>query len=548
MKKKLTQSRGLMFLCLSMIVPALSLAQGATPSAGTTTAVLDNGASITVDYVDYAPVNAAINSILAPGVIQTLVQAADRSTQSGCPYYAAHKGLFNASGDHIFITNNYIAWFDYTLSDGIGATSWPRSGTLAGYWSLDPSKADHAAVQFRHFYDPAQSVSGNTPNDAGLCWNWAHNELIPGSDSPLGGAYWWDTYAPAVEHTIVLETSSSPLATNLFSTNYAQNAPGSGFTLNATGSWDGVGGTHYTTSGFMATSPTSSTGAIVTSNALTPSQPGASPVTGVQLSYFLDYDAQENGIKVVWKFSSNKTVMPKNLYVDVWATYSGLGVSDTCGAEPAYPVPPTVLGVGSSPYHTFMYVQNSLPSRTSDIQNGVGVVTDNSGGAPWAIAPFPWGGSIPCNTVGGAAGFNSAVASTPINSGIPIAGIPIYATISAGYSPALSPSLPMLQLTNLVNPQQNQCNWNSPPTGSQVTLNPAAGNCPENGPASFPLNQMLMGYEHSDQQSGFLLVSQNTQQILQANEWYMISYMFTSQPFRPAANALIPIINFTLNH
>src|SRR5258708_30111498 len=90
----------------------------AAPTTGSTTVALDDGTRINVDYADYAPVNGALNSVLAPNILQNLVLAADRSTQSGCPYYAPKKGLFR-TGDRIFITNNYLAWFDYTLADGI---------------------------------------------------------------------------------------------------------------------------------------------------------------------------------------------------------------------------------------------------------------------------------------------------------------------------------------------------------------------------------------------------------------------------------------------
>jgi hypothetical protein len=515
MKRNSLKRAGLAFLAMSI---AFARGASAGPATGATTAYLDDGTSITVNYVDYAPVNSSLNSILATNVIENLVLAADRSTKSGCPYYAAKKGLFK-TGDHIFITNNYMAWFDYTLGDGVGNTSWSRSGALAGYWSLDPSKADHANVIFRHFYDPGQTVSGNTPNNNGICWNWARNELIPGSDSPGGQAYWWDTYAPPVEHTIVFQTTSLPSDISLFSTVYAQGARGSGFVEGNTGWWDGVGGMHFTTAGLM----TSSTGS-TSFSAVDPANPSAT-VTGV-INYVLDYDAQEDGIQIVWIFSSSATIVPKNLYVDLWATYAGLGAAmsaagfppnETCGADSPYPVPAQIFGVGSAPYHNFLYAQSSLPSQTAGIVNGTVDVTNN---AAATIVPFPWAQTSPCNPQN----FNAGVVSTPIPTGIPLS-----ATISAGYSSTLSSTLPLLHLTNMINPQQQTCNWTKTPTASQAALNPTSGDCPQSAPASFPLTAMLLNYEHSDQQQGLLLSSQNSGHELIGGQWYIVSYLFGSE-------------------
>jgi hypothetical protein len=491
----------------------------AAPTTGTTTVALDDGSRINVDYADYAPVDGSLNSILAPNIIQTLVLAADRSTRTGCPYFASKKGLFR-TGDRIFITNKYLAWFDYTLADGIGTTSWSRSGGIAGYWSLDPNKSDYASVTFRHFYDSAHSVSSDTPNANGLCWNWARNELIPGSDSPLGGVYWWDAYAPPVEHTIVFQTSSSPSSINLFSTDYPQGASGSQFAEGSKGWWDGVGGTHYTVAGLM----TSWHGAV----SFTAVNPGNTSQTasGV-LHYVLDYDCQENGIQVVWDFSSSVTVIPVNLYVDVWSAYAGLGAwmaaagfnpNETCGADSPEPVPSTEYGVTSdgTPYHTFNYVQSSLPTH---------VYTD-AGSTPYpagSTAPFPWGVAGPCNNPG-AAGFNPGAITDPIATGLPLS-----ATLAAGNSSTLTASAPLLRITNMVDPQQLVCNWPSPPTVQQAQLNPQSGNCPQNAPAAFPLRQMQLNYEHSDQQQGLILYSTNTGQSLIGGQWYMISYMLSSQ-------------------
>jgi hypothetical protein len=498
------------FLALGSLVFFTNAIAG--PTVGQTTATLDDGSSVIVNYADYAPTNSALNSILVSGVIQNLVLAADRSTQTGCPYYAPKKGLIR-SGDRIFITNNYIAWFDYTLNDGIGSTDWARSGGLAGYWSLDSNKADYSTVNFRHFYDPGKTVSGNTPNANGLCWNWARNELIPGSDSPTGAVYWWDTYSPPVEHTIVFKSTAAG-ATELLSTDYPQGVSGSQFTVGNTGWWDGTAGTHYTTSALL-----SGAGGQYEFISVNPN------TTSGEVQYVLDYDCQQDGILVNWVFSSSVTVVPKNIYVDVWAAYAGLGAAiaaqglpanETCGEDSAEPVAAMEYGVGASPYHSFEYVQSSLPTSTLSIENGTAATVN---GAADAIVAFPWTQTDPCNKLNGGKGYNAQVATTPITTGVPQS-----AMIVGGFSSSMSSTSPLLRVTNMVNPQQTTCTG-SPAAGES----PAAGNCPESAPAAFPLQQFIVGYEHSDQTQGILFASQQTGQTLIGGQWYIVGFMLSSQ-------------------
>jgi hypothetical protein len=130
---------------------------------------MDDGTFITVDNASGWPQSTVVN----------LVYAADRSTRSGCPYDFGTKGLFK-TGDRIFVNQNYLAWFDYTIGDGVVYPAgfdngWSRSGELAGFWTID------SVTQFPKYFRQAP----------GGCWNWPANELISGSASGDGGGPYW---------------------------------------------------------------------------------------------------------------------------------------------------------------------------------------------------------------------------------------------------------------------------------------------------------------------------------------------------------------------
>ncbi len=151
---------------------------------------MDNGTFVTVDNASGWPQSTVAN----------LVYAADRSTRTGCPYNAGVKGLFK-TGDRIFVNQNYLAWFDYSIGDGITYPAgydngWSRSGELAGFWTLDP------ATQYPKYF--RMSPDG--------CWNWPANELISGSASGKSGLKpcWRDAHAPGIEHTIVVQSTTQP--------------------------------------------------------------------------------------------------------------------------------------------------------------------------------------------------------------------------------------------------------------------------------------------------------------------------------------------------
>lgn len=441
---------------------------------------LDDGSTIVVDSV----------SRMTKAQLTSLVLAADRSTKTGCPYTYAVKGLFNGrQGDRIFVTDFYLAWFDFSLADGVGSTRWARSGQLAGFWSLDPN-----GYGFRNFYDPT-GATGGRGNADGICWNWPRNELIVGSNSPNRQQWWWDTYAPPVEHTIVFsrpqaEWTSDPASHyNLFSVHYAQGVPSSGF-VRGSDAVQNSAGVHYSTAGLMT-----SWHGETSFRAVNPANPGNGPVVTGTVSYVLDYSCSDTSIQAVWLFSPSVHVTPLNLYVDVWTGYAGLGRSTTCSPVPA-PVPATVYGIpeaGQSSYHSYNTARMSVPWSWIDRNGSLHPVAANG------TAAFPWSEAVPCNATALNVGVTAEVAS----------GLPIGATMDLGFASNLSTSgKPYLRMTNLVSPTQGD--------GSQAN------------PAAFPFRNFVSGYENTDQQQGMLMMSYGTNQLLQGGKWYITSFSISS--------------------
>lgn len=137
----------------TLLLTALAAAAPLASAATRLTVALDAGATVTVDNI----------STMSEATVRSLVLAADRSTQDGCPYAAPdRKGLIR-SGDRVVVSDRYIAWLDVTSTDGVSFPSgfpskYTRSGELAGYWTLDP------ATQGFKFLVSA---------DARHCANWA---------------------------------------------------------------------------------------------------------------------------------------------------------------------------------------------------------------------------------------------------------------------------------------------------------------------------------------------------------------------------------------
>lgn len=277
-------------LRLSILVLASTLLQPAASFAVTRfNTYLDNGSTVTVDNA----------SSWSNYWVSNLVLAADRSTQEGCPYDTnVHKGLFK-TGDRIFVNDNYLAWFDFTANDGVAfnmppySATWHRSGELAGYWTLDPE-----TTYFRYW---------KTGPDG--CWNWAHNELIPGSASPNQEQHWWDKYAPPTEHVLgVLSGSSS----YFMAYHYAKQTSNSQWAMQLDGFVDSASGVHYKSTARM-TSWTSKVD-IVDGN----DSNGISNYIQAELEYICLPDE----IVSIWKFKpNNANVVLNNSFIFLWTAY-----------------------------------------------------------------------------------------------------------------------------------------------------------------------------------------------------------------------------------
>ncbi|HEV7484817.1 MAG TPA: hypothetical protein VGQ65_03980 [Thermoanaerobaculia bacterium] len=265
------------------------------------TQLLDGGVPVTVDN--------------ASGWSQTevwnIVLAADRSTREECVYDPPDiKGLFK-TGDRIFVNQNYLAWFDFTVGDGVTfpsppyANNWPRSGELAGFWTLDPS-----THLFKHYR--------TGPNG---CSNWPANELIPGSASPNGGTNWWDAYAPPIEHTLSLTTTAT--GANMFmSFHYAQSTANSGFQVLLDG-YDGVDGVHYKQQAKMTSS----------NHNVDISDNNDGSLSGQYIDADIEYICRSGDVLCTWKFKPNVTVTAHDIYSYIWSSYSGNDLDGT-GCDP----------------------------------------------------------------------------------------------------------------------------------------------------------------------------------------------------------------------
>jgi hypothetical protein len=314
---------------------------------------LDGGSTITVDNI----------SSFSAATIQTLVLAADRSTQDGCPYMPPDtKGLFK-TGDRVVITNRYLAWLDLTKTDGVSypgafVAQYSRSGEMAGYWTLDP-----AAQNFKYL----------TNTGAENCFNWARNELIPGSRSPSGQKYWWDKYGPPTEHVMSIVTALDPVdelkdTKAVFTHTLSQAASNGNWSLAVDGQVNTSGSIYYKTTGRMAslqfqvdiTDNNDSNGIAATMNS--------------EVEYYF----RANDILNAWRFSPTTTVSADNIFVFYWTAYSGQDEDGTpCDVATGEQWP-------NSSYTTAMNVTSKLPL----------VPTFATAGEP-ANHQFPAGTNVP---------------------------------------------------------------------------------------------------------------------------------------------------------
>lgn len=249
---------------------------------------LDNGTTVRVDNA----------SSMSNAWVGNLVLAADRSTQEDCPYDAPnYKGLFK-TGDVVFVSDKYIAWFDYSLNSGTSfpvppfGGDWWRSGELAGWWTLDP-----ATDYFKHW------TTG--PNS---CWNWPRNELVPGSASPNRERHWWDKYGPSIEHSFEVAATGQSI---FMSYHYARWTPSSNWQKVLDGVQDAAG-VHYKTSARM-TSWTHHVDVVDDND--------SAISNSVQAE--VEYIARPDDMLVIWRFRPiSADVVVKNLFIYLWSGYA----------------------------------------------------------------------------------------------------------------------------------------------------------------------------------------------------------------------------------
>lgn len=269
---------------------------------------MDDGTFITVDNASGWPQSTVVN----------LVYAADRSTRSGCPYDFGTKGLFK-TGDRIFVNQNYLAWFDYTIGDGVVYPAgfdngWSRSGELAGFWTID------SVTQYPKYFRQAP----------GGCWNWPANELISGSASGDGGGpYWWDAHAPGLEHTVVVQSTANSANTLFLSSTYAQRHPAAQFTMLLDG-YEDAAGVHYKTQYKMTSN-----------NLAVDIQDGNDvPNSGKHILAQHEYYCRPNDILSAFKFKPSVTVVSTNINAGLWIGYSHDEDDTACDVLPGNQWPP----------------------------------------------------------------------------------------------------------------------------------------------------------------------------------------------------------------
>ncbi len=434
---------------------------------------LDDGSKIDVDNASH----------MSASTLANLVLAADRSTRTGCPFDQAVKGLLKF-GDRVLVTDNYIAWFAYTLQYAVPRPAdWPagpshvyaRSGTLAGFWSLDPSKQT-----FRY---PYGSTSGTGKGDPAhnICSNWARNELIPGSDSPAGQTYWWDPYAPPLENTIVVpESQEGEKKVEFFSSVYAQKSPGSEFKVVTDGAQD-FAGVHYKTQSWMTTWHFGQTYSSLTE----PGQEG-------KILTSVEFIGKENGVEIVWDFMPTLSTPVRNLYSSIWISYSGQNPT-TCSRGHNYPLPTQVYGY-PSPQEPYRHARGSRPDHSADENNS---------------AVFPWSAAVPCTRRNIGIGIKPAGAPLPRLAAV---------DLGDGEGVAISDSLPHWRMVQLAEPNSG--------TGAI------------DDPINFPFDRMIFTYDNSDQTYNLNLLrgpyAKPSQWFpLQGHKWYRVHYLLTTSGSSP---------------
>lgn len=421
---------------------------------------MDNGTSITVDNA----------SGWSTADVTNLVIAADRSTQHDCVYTTAVKGLFK-TGDRIFVNQNYLAWFDYTIGDGVQFpnppynNAWSRSGELVGFWSLDP--VSHLFKYYR------MGPSG--------CWNYPANEMIAGSASAGGGKYWWDHVTYGFEHALgVKYTGSDQNVHNLYMAfNYTQgNVTRTGFQQLLDGYESEPGVVHYKQKAKM-----------MDAFGVTDISDGDNN-NGVQayLNAEVEYYCRPNDILSVFRFSPTATFTKNNTVVGFSSSYAqdmdgktspnGLINCDAGGAGEQWPS------------------EDKITKRARYVQSSLTLINnlDDSQYPPNTFVQHVLGPTCP-----------DVFANRDIYALGPQPG----SWIRWGYSPTIDRSETRWQMINLGNP--------------------ALGSGTNADPWNIQLGTILFGNETHDGTVGGVVMQQE-EQVLQAGKWYQV-YVAVSTNF-----------------
>lgn len=383
----------------SSIVLSLFLLGASVPASALEKYVqtLDGGATVDVHNASGWP----------QSEVWALVLAADRSTREECVYDPPDvKGLFK-QGDRIFVNQNYIAWFDFTVGDGVTfpapyQNNWARSGELAGFWTLNP--ATHAFKYYR-----------TGPNG---CFNWPANELIVGSASPNGETHWWDANAPALEHAMNVKRTDGSNQWLFMAFHYAQSTVKSGFARVSDGVVDGGGSVHYKQKAKMTAYNGQTDIRDNNDSTLSPDY----------INVEIEYICRPTDVISYYTFQPSVTITADNVFIYFWSSYTGLDLDGTdCDAGGAGSQWPHSSLVTNKP----MYGMSGTDTLFRNFQGG-GMYP------PHTIVPIVLG--EPCRPVDGP---NTDIwLYTPVNGSY----------IRWGADPNLSPVLPRFQIINLGTP------------------------------------------------------------------------------------------------
>ncbi len=253
-------------------------------------------------------------------IVASLVLIADRSTRSD-RVHSPGKGLFKTN-DIIFVNENYLAWFDYTIGDGADLDfynywtkyhgGYGRSGSLAGYWTLDAASKTFMYIKF----GPGPDFN-----------SWAHNELIIGSASPDGEKYWWDHFAPPVDLTLVVEGTEIKVDSN--NKEYYDEYTRSYVNSQVEGeNWDGLQNVNIV--GNNLTLKTHCDKLSGFSIPIVPFAPQTKDISdgnddnGISnwIEAEVEYICKANEIDCRWSFRANDTVTISSIFMYLWTNYA----------------------------------------------------------------------------------------------------------------------------------------------------------------------------------------------------------------------------------